>query len=82
MTLRLPYLDTSTLSFTIIYLRIMSLTVPGSTTAQPEWQNVLKERMMAQQTQDEVHKELIGNCESVRHKEQQVGETDEAQTES
>ena len=33
--------------------------------AQPEWQNVLKERMMAQQTRDEVHKELISNCESV-----------------
>lgn len=41
----------------------MSLTVPGSSMAQPEWQNLLKERMMAQQSQDEVHKELIGNCE-------------------
>lgn len=41
----------------------MSLAVPGSSMGQPEWQNLLKERMMSQQSQDEVHKELIGNCE-------------------
>lgn len=61
----------------------MSLAVPGSSMGQPEWQNLLKERMMAQQSQDEVHKELIGNCESLHGSFRYLGQrTDESQTAS
>jgi hypothetical protein len=52
----------------------MSLAIPGGSAAPPEWQNVLKGRMMAQQVEDEVYKDIIGNCQYCMHLNKEVGE--------
>lgn len=50
-------------SLTLEVPSIQMATAPTmSSLAAPEWQNVLRSRITAQQAKDEVYKEMIGNC--------------------